>query len=64
MKTIIEKGFLEKFAIIYLDRMKKLDYTKKESIKFFISQYNYNLKNEITNNIFDMIEKAKKLKQI
>jgi hypothetical protein len=33
METITKKGYLEKFAAIYLDRMKNLDYTRQEAIK-------------------------------
>jgi hypothetical protein len=63
METITQKGYLEKFAIIYLDRMKKLNYTKQEAINFFEAQHEHNIKNNIVNNLFDMIAEATKLKQ-
>lgn len=63
METITEKGYLEKFAIIYLDRMKNLNYTKQEAINFFENQHKHNIKHNIVNNLFDMIGEAKKLKQ-
>jgi len=63
METITQKGYLEKFAAIYLDRMKNLDYTKQEAIKFFETQHEHNIKNNIVNNLFDMIAEATKLKQ-
>ena len=63
METITKKGYLEKFAILYLDKMKNLNYTKQEAITFFENQHRYNIKNNITNNLFDMIAEAKKLKQ-
>ena len=63
METITQKGYLEKFAIIYLDRMKNLNYTKQEAINFFEAQHEHNIKNNIVNNLFDMIAEATKLKQ-
>jgi hypothetical protein len=63
METITKKGYLEKFAAIYLNRMKNLNYTKQEAIKFFENQHEHNIKNNIVNNLFDMIAEATKLKQ-
>jgi hypothetical protein len=43
--------------------MKNLNYTKQEAIKFFEAQHDHNIKNNIVNNLFDMIAEATKLKQ-
>ena len=60
MKTIIEKGFLKKFAKIYFDEMQKINFTKNEALKFFDEEYTRNEIKGNVNNLFDMIEKAKK----
>lgn len=60
METITQKGFLEKFANIYFDEMQKMDFTKSQALQFFDKEYKRNKANGKVNNLFDMIENAKK----
>ena len=60
METITQRGFLQKFVNIYFDEMQKMDFTKSQALQFFDKQYKRNKTKGKVNNLFDMIETAKK----
>jgi hypothetical protein len=60
METITQKGFMKKFVNIYFDEMQKMDFTKIQALQFFDKEYKRNKGKGKVNNLFDMIENAKK----
>lgn len=57
-------GFLPYFLELYFDKMLNLGYAENLAYDFFITTYKENQKIGNITNVFDVIEKAKKIKFI